>query len=565
MQQVLLTSKNIRELMNLEDSFYIPTYQRGYRWTSIQVKELLEDLYEFMLQKQSRDEIYWLQPVIVKKVKNQWELIDGQQRLTTIYLILKVFTTYMKRQNEPYKLRYQSREESADFLENITTKSDTDVDNIDYYYMLTAYQTIDAWIEEKLADDISEFAGILKANVKVIWYEIGEKTDPIELFSRTNSGKILLNDAELIKALFLSSTHLADSNSDEKYLQLKQLEISNQWDQIEYSLQNEKFWFFLQNNSKHQYSTRIKWLFELVVSLTNTIDGQWDQYHTFHVFNEIMEAEIAQGVSKETVIKNLWKRIFEVYQTLLEWYENRMFYHYVGYLLTTGVSLKILFQAFLKMNKDQFEHFLLDKIAGYFHNISLDKLDCTKNKKEIANTLLLFNIFTLQNNSESNQLFDFERYKTEEWDIEHIHALQSKLPNEKEAQNALLGEFEGLITDLTLQQRVKDFIAQKETTGFEDLLLTVESLFSDDNFNINGLSNLTLLDRQTNRSYKNAIFPIKRKEIILRDRSGTYIPPCTKNVFLKYYSNNIQNMNYWSKQDRDEYLKAIETELQSIL
>ena len=120
MQGVSLSSKSIRDLMNLESPFFIPIYQRGYRWTDIQVTELLEDLKEFMLQKQSRDEVYWLQPVIIKNAHDKWELIDGQQRLTTIYLILKVFTTYMSRQNEPYKLEYQSRKDSADFLHNIT-------------------------------------------------------------------------------------------------------------------------------------------------------------------------------------------------------------------------------------------------------------------------------------------------------------------------------------------------------------------------------------------------------------------------------------------------------------
>lgn len=565
MQGVSLSSKSIRDLMNLENSFFIPIYQRGYRWTDIQVKELLEDLKEFMLQKQSRDEVYWLQPVIIKNTHNKWELIDGQQRLTTIYLILKVFTTFMSRQNEPYKLEYQSRKDSADFLHNITSMSEQDVRNIDYQHMLRAYKTIDEWIETTFEDDISEFASTVKSNVRVIWYEIDQETDPIELFSRTNSGKIPLTNAELIKALFLSRSNLTDGQNSDKYIQLKQIEIANQWDQIEYSLQNNTFWYFLQNSNTNKDSARIEWLFALVSTLFKTEVPKGVPYYTFHVFNAEIENCFYLGQPKEEVINKLWKQIFEVYQTLVEWYENRKNYHYIGYLLTTGTPIKELFKESYNKNKNQFEDYLLSKIADQFQNVELEKLNYMKNKKEIRRTLLLFNIFTLQNDGKSNQRFDFERYKNDQWDIEHIHAKQNELPSNKEEQNALLQEFKQFIDDDSITKEIDAFIEQTDSIGFQSLYVKVDDRFSDGTFDVNALSNLTLLDQNTNRSYKNVAFPMKRQEIISRDRTGTYIPPCTKNVFLKYYSHRIQNMNFWSKKDRDDYFKSIKLELESIL
>ncbi len=565
MQGVSLSSKSIRDLMNLESPFFIPLYQRGYRWTDIQVTELLEDLKEFMLQKQSRDEVYWLQPVIIKDQHDKWELIDGQQRLTTIYLILKVFTTYMSRQNEPYKLEYQSRTDSANFLRNITTMSEQDVSNIDYQYMLNAYKTIDQWIMKTFEDDISEFASTVKSNVRVIWYEIDQDTDAIELFARTNSGKIPLTNAELIKALFLSRSNLTDDQNSEKYIQLKQIEIANQWDQIEYSLQSNAFWYFLQNLNTNNDSARIEWLFELVATLLDTQVPKGVPYYTFHVFNAEMEKSFYTGQTKEEIINRLWKQIFEVYQTLVEWYENRKNYHYIGYLLTTGTPIKELFQESYNKNKKEFEAYLLSKIADQFQNVDLEKLNYTKNKKEIRRTLLLFNIFTLQNDENSNQRFDFERYKKDQWDIEHIHAKQHELPANKEEQNELVQEFKHFVEDEGLMEEIDAFIEQPDSNGFESLYEKVDDHFSDGTFDVNALSNLTLLDQNTNRSYKNAAFPMKRQEIISRDRTGTYIPPCTKNVFLKYYSHQIQNMNFWSKKDRTDYLKSIKHELESIL
>lgn len=71
------------------------------------------------------------------------------------------------------------------------------------------------------------------------------------------------------------------------------------------------------------------------------------------------------------------------------------------------------------------------------------------------------------------------------------------------------------------------------------------------------ISNLTLLDESTNRSYKNAVFAVKRKRLLKRDQSGTFVPLCTRNVFLKCYSPRADNLMFWEEDDRDGYLSAI--------
>lgn len=72
----------------IKEKFLIPSYQRGYRWEKRQVTELLDDIWEFSQQERKKDEFYCLQPIVVKKNGDKWEVIDGQQRLTTIYIIL---------------------------------------------------------------------------------------------------------------------------------------------------------------------------------------------------------------------------------------------------------------------------------------------------------------------------------------------------------------------------------------------------------------------------------------------------------------------------------------------
>ncbi|GAB3841671.1 DUF262 domain-containing protein [Hymenobacter jeollabukensis] len=79
--------KGIVDLIDL--NFLVPQYQRGYRWTKTQVIELLEDLLHFK-ESAPPNTFYCLQPVLVKRRGDQWEVIDGQQRLTTIYILAVV-------------------------------------------------------------------------------------------------------------------------------------------------------------------------------------------------------------------------------------------------------------------------------------------------------------------------------------------------------------------------------------------------------------------------------------------------------------------------------------------
>lgn len=97
---------------------------------------------------------------------------------------------------------------------------------------------------------------------------------------------------------------------------------------------------------------------------------------------------------------------------------------------------------------------------------------------------------------------------------------------------------------------------------FEKTFRQVQSYFSEDEVrDKNNISNLALLDAQTNRGYKNSFFPVKREWIIRKDRQGIFVPIGTKNVFLKYYSPKSNNMLRWGNEDAENYLSAIEREI----
>ena len=155
--------KSVSELLNMK--FFIPDYQRGYRWTTQEVKDFLEDIHDFSTKEcKSSGEFYCLQPLVVRQMSEQekqefglsvndvwYEVIDGQQRLTTLYLMLIALNSAIKMLPLPsnlYELRYQrDANRAASFLSSVATLSEADCTQIDYYHMSRAYFYIKEWFE----------------------------------------------------------------------------------------------------------------------------------------------------------------------------------------------------------------------------------------------------------------------------------------------------------------------------------------------------------------------------------------------------------------------------------
>lgn len=296
-----LELKSIIDLQGM--SFYIPAYQRGYRWTVQQVEDLLGDISEFI--KKGGVGIYCLQPLVVVKrysgeimtqihnaenvdevkriLKGQWEVVDGQQRLTTTRLILDVL-------KEPYyDIQYETRNDSEEYLKDINslTFAAKKEDNIDYYHIWKAADTIKGWLEKHKDVDVETFKHILLNQVKFIWYETSDK-NPKEVFTRLNIGKISLTNAELIKALLLNKSNF--NSNDNNKIRMWQQEIAMEWDVIEYSLQSRDFWLFL-NDIGYEHPTRIDFIFDMIYEQdmlrcgSNIEKISADELHTFSLNN----------------------------------------------------------------------------------------------------------------------------------------------------------------------------------------------------------------------------------------------------------------------------------------
>ena len=615
--------KSVSELLNMK--FFIPDYQRGYRWTTQEVKDLLEDIHDFSTKEcKSSGEFYCLQPLVVRQMSEQekqefglsvndvwYEVIDGQQRLTTLYLMLIALNSAIKTLRLPsnlYELRYQrDANRAASFLSSVATLSEADCTQIDYYYMSRAYLYIKEWFERR-GIKLEDFCNVLLEhrisaknllkdivnNVRFIWYE-SVNENPIKVFTRLNIGKIGLTNGELIKALMLNRHNF----SNDAALKLRQQEIASQWDNIEYTLQREDFWLFLHDKG-YTRPTRIDFLFDLVceqnklhLSDEDVKSIGSDEYKTFRYFNAYFKQDSAS-------VDVCWNIVKSYFQTFVEWYDDLQLYHYVGFLISEGGE-QTIGSLLAKWNdagdRNTFLHFLKQEIREGLEKIVVfdeKENDDGHLKRRYKPILLFHNIQTIINQNE-NELennkyelgsfykFPFHLYKKESWDVEHINSVTENDLDTPEAEAEWL---------INIYNGVKEDIQEKIWSYFESDKEDKKKLFGEikESFLIpkgwnseekNKLCNYTLLDSSTNRSYGNAIFSAKRRIIISKDRGlsmpiprlsqdkqhvvfkdeekivSAFVPPCTKNVFMKYYSSVVGDSNYWTKEDAEAYKNDI--------
>ena len=547
----------------IEGEFYVPSYQRGYRWDETQVRALLNDVYE------NKDNPYCLQPIVVRKdPQGRYELIDGQQRLTTLYIIYKFMTNrwpdYID--NVKYSLVYETRGENEEFFNNIADESKAN-ENIDFFFIHKAYKTVEQWFFEEREKKPLHVAGALTEyfdhNVRIIWYELkdGTEEDAIALFTRLNIGRIPLTNAELVKALFLCESQ---TGKDGKALTAdRRLEISLQWDTLERELNDADFWYFLTKKNAKEYPTKIELLFDFIAQKKN---GERDQFFTFLYFND----------HKENLLK-LWDDILRYYYRLKEWYKKDKLYHKIGYLVASGTSTIDQLMALTKdMRKSEMDNYLDEEIRK---SIACKKpygeLTYDNDYQAITNILLLFNVVSLMSNGSAAR-FPFKEFNNESWSLEHIHAQHSLKLNTQEKWRNWLKQHAASIASLR-----KSLIDVQQQTEADRLLTDIETAVADERlkdttFNelsdriigmlsmkgessdyVHSLSNMALLQKDKNSELNNSLFDVKRRKITEMDAKGQYIPYCTKMVFMKYYSSEVQDsvsFHFWGEADRVAYI-----------
>ncbi len=553
---------------DIAGKFIVPSYQRGYRWGTGEVRRLLDDVVVLKGRNGQANKNYCLQPIVVKKLSDgTFELIDGQQRLTTLFLICNCMHKVGGLEEPIFSLDYATREKSADFLANIDIARKDE--NIDFYFMANAYEQIEKWFAEQGRQSVIRgyINELFAENVKIIWYEVDESADANKMFTRLNIGKIPLTSAELVKAMFL--------NGDNPDIDARRRdEIALQWDNIEKELHNDTLWYFLTNNSAEKYQTRIDLLLDLPAGKTSDIK---DKYFTFFHFDKLKR----QG---ENLIE-LWQEIVRTFLLLKDWRENHEHYHKIGYLIASGY--KTLYEIYAASHGKTKRQFLSQLDAYIKESVKLtgDENYSDWNYKDhaekIRRLLLLFNVESVRQNGEQSQWFPFDKFKfggagKNFWSLEHIHAVNSQDTGTQAQWRDWLDLHRASLANDPQENRdlldaIDRMLALKEIKGnkFFDLQKKILKRLSPEDMNdeaVDSIANLALLKCEDNSALSNSVFDVKRNAIIDLDMAGAFIPHCTKMAFLKYYTKSEKNqIHFWSATDRRAYLHAINDVLKNFL
>lgn len=553
----------------VDGEFIVAGYQRGYRWGPNEVLQLLDDIRanaKAAEAKRSTPADYYLQPIVVlRRGDGGYELVDGQQRLTTLLLIAKYIASKLPGAEVSYTLTYETRKDSREFLKTLDPSLRTF--NIDFHHIAAAYDAIEDWFNDSrhgtpLQNAIDMHTALTKW-VCVIWYEAPEGTNPIELFTRLNRDRIPLTDSELIKALVLSKSANTDGRSGRRE------EIAAQWDGFERDLRDAQLWAFL-TGSTEKRSTHIDFLFE---SMTPEPESRVrPPYWTFEKVREDIDKRGAAG---------FWRGVVERHGLLMGWYHDRLLYHRIGYLIAIGDSVPDLIASSGHLTHSAFLQGLFERTRKRL-KVSRDDVSLLrygKNDAKCTNVLLLMNVETILGSSDPSSRFSFHGYAGGGWSLEHIHAQNAQdLKKEKQRRDWLAAHLKKIrdsswpaeleSTAEAVSAKINDHLAlppgKTDDLRFQDVVDNVFSLFSGPGSSasteedMHGLGNLALLQRNFNSKLNNAVFALKRERILELDESGAYILPCTRNVFLKYYTaTEDQQLSIWGPQDQKPYYQQM--------
>ena len=519
--------------------FSIPHYQRGYRWTEKEVEALLNDLLAFA-KSDAREESYCLQPLVLQEMSNgQLRVVDGQQRLTTLAIILQSLGV-----ETHWDIRYTAEDGSRlkDLLKNPGKTINDD-------FRIKARNKVWKWLAEdssRTESLRSVLQGKVGKRVMFLRYDLPKiedpKTDKDEghgAFQRLNAGKTALTSSELIRALYMEAGNGLDDG--------EKADITKEWDLIESAMADESFWSIWNNSRFRDVPTRMDFLFSVVLN----VDSEKARQDPLRVYREFEGVELRKS----------WEETLRCWWWMQSCYADVNIRHLIGWLsIFTAHETRVLYSEQWKNSagcrveafKRRLRKIVAESIGdGDIDSFRYDTCDSTKLRK----------VFVLLNMLEAERrgtCFRFDLYRNDSWDVEHIASQTDNPLVKKEDREEWLR-----LAESEMSEAEKEGLAK--FTTFEEKWQEVWKLFEeagDTISNKDAMGNLALLDSATNRSYKNAIFPAKRRRILLElpeeVRQGRkYVPPATEAAFAKTFSPSAAQMRYWGESDAKMYRQAM--------
>lgn len=527
--------------------FLIPAYQRGYRWGRQNVEALLNDLKHFL---HSPDQTkYCLQPLVLQLDKDKNDLVvDGQQRLTTISIILFVLSG--STDAIPWDIIY-----TVEGNTSLKSLMKNPGDAINDWFREEVKAAVEDWINANpngakdlkrlLVDGLGD--GNRKKELFFIQYYIDDNEDGQQAFNRLNAGKTPLTSSELLRAVYMVSDNGLPQGED--------VSIAKEWELINSELSNETFWAIWNTKNFPECPTRMDFLFSVVAGV-NPRDVRGDRLAIFNEFQEYIDT--IEADEEGLRLEKSWEEVLRCWWWMKSCYSDDEIYHWMGWIATfTDNQVYTLYRKvwtedserrideFKKRLKQIIKESVIDRVEAYSYE---------SNPKELRKLFVLLN--SLQCLKHHDRL-RFDLYRSQSWDIEHIASqTDNELTDPKEQEEWVRLAF----AEMDEKERLSVSKIKAETFNEKrDAVLHI--LGHCELKDKNSIGNLALLDAGTNRAYKNAIFPAKRRTIFCERKDEKiihYIMPCTELAFAKAYSPHAAQMRYWDQADADAYSQEMQ-------
>lgn len=578
MKEFIYPLKKIFCLDDTPTKYYIGPYQRGYKWGSLsrydQVPQLLIDIYGAF----EKHIDYYLQYVTIKfdSKKQRYEVIDGQQRLTTLSLLFYILESY-DLPNPAKKLVEYSRYdedknifvETLEYISKYPEEDDGNITQQDFFYFVKAARVINKFSDILNKNrELQKFVDFLNNQVKIIVNTECEFIVPEEVFMQLNNNRVPLTDSYLIKGLLLThAVNIKDANGNPfpyKEILDQRMVMGRIWDEINTWVNLPKIAHFFFRD----YSSGMDGLLSMAIEIAtddfksdnylshevshpnNTLNNFYSFFNgngkqldvsflLFNKFNEYVKTDKDAFLLLD-IIRHIYYRLHDIYEN----HEDSNLYNLLGFIQFSktlniekikSFKLKDIFSLPLEETESYLSELALlvipevEKLKGPNKDgVFYEKLRYKSSNDLLSNHLLSLNVFP-EHRSNSYR-FDFFQYDNEKWSFEHFSPQhpKSRIKIAKAAIQNVVDKIKKSDIEDDKKKILIEKIQNEEFIEPGDL-----SILYDENIDLDAMGNMALLGGGANSALKNNPYMAKRGILFEKMTQGYFIPIHTLNVFNK--------------------------------
>ena len=518
MKAIEASPKSIARILR-EHEFIIPEYQRKYSWETEECEQLWDDLSNFLDNTDSQQEKYFLGSIVVYPNQDNekiWEVIDGQQRLTTLIMLIKILSNKLSSHTILHKIMYkedpitgditkeprltsmvQGQDEKESFMAILSGNADslgkTNLFRNNYDQL---NQSLSDWWHLKDPEQREKIINILQNNVVMLPIECASLDDALTLFETINNRGKQLSDADIFKAKIYNA--VAADERDEFINRWNDLRWNDSEDDHEYLF---RVYMHISRAKQDDTGKEMK-LREYL--MTNDLR---DKKQLSANWRNIMETMECYRVAKRRYISDeaLMQAYERIYRMIL-YYSHYQYIHYPIYVFLNKYTQRQEERSLLPPDMHKAYINLMNNTIRYFYIKRMVRKDCKNITYKVCADIFHERDYVAQyRNSITDDdmerfraqlnIFDIERYKF------GIVLLNTYLSLNSDAERIAYGDF--------LNQSKKIHIEHILPKNWNHYDGWTEASHARD---INKIGNLIPLEAKRNIKASNEFFSRKQQE-----------------------------------------------------